>query len=274
MASVNYADVSKQLGFALGLAERAGTLALEYFQRGVEVSLKSDNSPVTVADKECEQLIRAEINKQFPDDLVFGEEEGLAEQAAINTSKPPRKWLVDPIDGTYNFARQIPIFSLLIALEEDNEIILGVIHNPALNHTYYAEKGSGTFLNGKRIFVSEISQLEESCFAFGGPSRIVEAGYWPQLTEIVRRTYRQRALGDYLNFGYVLEGKVEANLEVGLQPWDLAPMKILVEEAGGKFSDLEGGSSIYTGKCLATNLLLHDTLLQILTGKPANRQIS
>lgn len=267
MAAEYHATTSKQLGFTLELARKAGVLALEYFQRGVEVTLKADNSPVTIADKECEQLIRQEINRQFPGDLVFGEEEGLVEP--VSTSTSTRKWLVDPIDGTYNFARQIPIFSLLIALEEAGEIILGIVHNPALNHTYYAEKGSGTFLNGQRLHVSQISCLEESHFVFGGPSRILEAGYWPQLTEIVKRSYRQRSLGDYLNFGYVLEGKAEANLEVGLQPWDLAPMKILIEEAGGKFADLEGGHSIYTGKCLTTNSLLHETFLEILTGKAA-----
>lgn len=242
------------------VCQAAGKAVLAHFKRGVEVSMKPDNTPVTIADKECENLIRRLISQQFPDDAILGEEE--EEQAASGSSR--RKWIIDPIDGTYNFARGIPIFSLLLALEQEGEIVLGIVHNPATADTFYAERGSGAFRNGERLKVSNVSKLEDSQFVFGAPNRILACGLWEGFTRLIKNTYRQRGLGDYLNFAYVFEGKAEAAIETGLYPWDLAPMKILVEEAGGKFSDLEGNDSVYTGNCLVSNGKVHEAYLRML----------
>lgn len=233
---------------------------MEYFDQDIAVEEKSDGTPVTAADKQCERLIRQLIAEKFPEDLLLGEEEGGSDAPL----KEGRRWIIDPIDGTYNYARAVPIFSTLLALEKNGEIILGVVYNPALDEMFWAEKGLGAFKNGKQIKVSEISELKDSQFNFGAPNRIRKFGLWDGFTEIVERTARQRGFGDYIAFAHVFEGKAEAHLEVGLKAWDLAPMKIIVEEAGGQFSDLSGGKSVYTGSCLVTNGLVHSQFLGIL----------
>lgn len=255
---------SKELSFALSVARQAGDIALEHFKGGIEAVMKSDNTPVTAADRQCERLIREAISREFPDDDILGEEEG--ETRGAVAGQGARKWIIDPIDGTYNYARQVPVFSTLLALEQDNEIVLGVVHAPAMGETFWAQKGCGAFKNGQPIAVSTIGDIEKSQFDFGAPSRILEEGFWGGLQRIVAVTYRQRAFGDYLNFAQVFEGKAEAALEIGVKPWDLAPMKIIAEEAGGRYADLAGGASIYTGSCLVSNSILHKQFLDLLQG--------
>lgn len=252
---------SRELTVALDAAYKAGETALRHLRDGVVAEMKGDNTPVTAADKACERLIRETIASQFPADSFLGEEEG----EHSGTGKG-RKWVIDPIDGTYNYARNVPIFSTLIALEEDDEIVVGVVHNPALGDTYWAEKGGGCFKNGDPVKVSGLADLSESQFNFGAISRILEHGLWGGFTELIKSTYRQRGLGDYLDFALVFEGKAEVMLEVGLKPWDLAPMKLLAEESGGRFSNLDGDSSIYKHHCLVSNGLVHDRALEILCG--------
>ncbi len=168
-------------------------------------------------------------------------------------AKPERKWIIDPIDGTYNFARGIPIWSTLLALEVQSQVVLGLVSAPAMNEQFHAVKGGGAFKNNRPIHVSDVGELDQALFNFGGPNRIEARGLWPNLQEVVKATYRQRGFGDYLGFSLVFEGKAEAMLEVDVKPWDLAPMKIIVQEAGGCFIDLSGGESIYPGSCLVTN---------------------
>lgn len=240
---------AQELSFAQRVAQEAGRIAMRYFDTGIAVDTKDDGSPVTKADKEVERFIREKIAEEFADDGILGEEEG-------EVRRSERTWIVDPIDGTYNFARGIPIWSTLIALEVENEIVLGVVSAPAMQEFFYAVKGGGAYKNEKRIYVSDVDRLDKSMFNFGGPNRIIDRGLWPALTECVKLTERQRGFGDYLGFSLVFEGRSEAMLETGVKAWDLAPMKILVEEAGGAYLDLEGGSSVYTGNCLVTNKAL------------------
>lgn len=240
---------AQELSFAQRVAQEAGRIAMRYFDTGIAVDTKDDGSPVTKADKEVERFIREKLAEEFGGDGILGEEEG-------EVRRSERTWIVDPIDGTYNFARGIPIWSTLIALEVEEEIVLGVVSAPAMDEFFYAIKGGGAFKNDKRISVSNVDRLEKSMFNFGGPNRIIDRGLWPALTECVKLTERQRGFGDYLGFSLVFEGRSEAMLETGVKAWDLAPMKILVEEAGGVYLDLEGGSSVYTGNCLITNKAL------------------
>lgn len=251
---------SKELTLALDIARKAGEIALQYYERGTTGTMKQDNTPVTIADQECEKLIRETILQRYPDDAILGEEEG--ETAARGDSR--RRWIIDPIDGTYNFTRQVPIWSLLLALEVNDEIVMGVVHAPAMNETFWAQRGHGAWRNGERVHVSSIDEMQKAMFVFGAPDRIVKNGYLNGLERVIKATYRQRGFGDYLNFAHVFEGKAEAAFEVGLKPWDLAPMKIIVEEAGGRYSDLQGGTSIYSGSCLVSNGKLHDQILQLL----------
>lgn len=259
---------SPELVFALDICEQVGRVALDHFIRGIEATAKEDGSPVTAADKQCERMIREAISARYPDDMILGEEEGATPGAShVVAEKTRRKWIIDPIDGTYGYARGMQVFSTLLGLEDAGEIILGVVCAPAMNHIYWAEKGKGAFKNGQRIKVSEFNTLGESQLSFGGINRILAMGYWPGFTKLVETTCRQRGFGDYLGFGYVFEGKAEAHFEVGVKPWDLAPMKIIVEEAGGKYTDLEGGDSIYTGSCVISNGLIHDKWLKTFIGK-------
>src|SRR5262249_5035600 len=160
--------------------------------------------PVTCADKECEALIRQAIQDRFAEDGILGEEEGAADGV-----KSRRRWIIDPIDGTYGFARGIPIFATLLALEENGEIVLGIVHAPARAETFWAEKGRGAFKNGERIKVSSIDRIEDAHFCFGGINRIAASKYWSGFEKLIAKTARQRGFGDYLGFGLVFEGKAE-----------------------------------------------------------------
>jgi len=250
---------SNELFFAVELAKSAGSIAMAHLRQGISETIKEDGTPVTIADKECEQFIRKRIKEMYPADSILGEEEG-----ASGSRSGKRRWIIDPIDGTYNYSRRMPIFATLIALEQDGEVVLGVVHAPAMQETFWAEKSQGAYKNGLPIKVSTIDTVEQSQFNFGSPSRILLEGWWGGFTELVSKTVRQRGFGDYLNFSTVFEGKAEATIEIGVKIWDLAPMKILAEESGGKFSDLNGGSSITCGSCLVSNSAVHNTVLGIL----------
>ncbi len=257
--------LNKELDFIKSLLGTTGDIAMKYFNRGDSVSQvknKEDGTPVTRADKEIERTIREALAKEFPLDLVLGEEESKAEELEIKSTK--RRWIIDPIDGTFNYARGIPIFSTLIALEEGGDIILGIIHNPALDDIYWACRGEGAFKNGRKLAVSQVGELSKAMLNYGSPKRLLELGYWPKLTELIRQSARQGGFGDYLSFAFVLEGKAEASIEVGLKPWDLAPMKILVEEAGGVFFDLAGGESVFQGSCVIANKPIGKSLREFL----------
>lgn len=257
--------LSKELGFIKDLLGTTGDIAMKYFNQGDEISgvkNKEDGTPVTKADKEIERVIREALGREFPLDLILGEEESRAEELQVKSTK--RRWIIDPIDGTFNYARGIPIFSTLIALEENDDIILGVIHNPALDDIYWACRGEGAFKNGRKLSVSSVQELSKSLLNYGSPKRLLELGYWPKLTELIKQTARQGGFGDYLSFAFVLEGKAEASIEVGLKPWDLAPMKILVEESGGVFFDMDGGQSVFQGSCVIANKPIGKTLREFL----------
>ena len=251
------------LNFALNLCQEAGEILKYYFYNGVKVSYKTDNSPVTIADKECEAFICQKIFDKYPDDFILAEENYNSYTANLPASF--RRWIIDPLDGTYNFMRQIPIFSILLALEIDHRIDLGIIYNPVLNEIYYAKSDLGAYKNDEAIKVSSIDKLDCAMFNFGGVNRILEHNLGQNFNQLVKKTYRQRGFGDYFNFALVFEGKSELALEVGLQPWDLAPMSILAKESGGKFTALSGSDSVFEGNCLVSNNLLHNEALKILS---------
>lgn len=249
-------EFEDELTFLKDLIFEAGECALKYFSSGVDVIQKQDGSPVTVADKEIEALIRLEIEKRYPGDAILGEEQ--EEKLSKDSS---RRWIIDPIDGTMNFCRGIPTFSILAALEDCGEVRVGAVYNPVLKDLYYAASGMGAYKNDSQLFVSEVGSLDQALISFGGPKRFVEHGYWSKLEGLINKSYQHRGYGDYLGFAYVFEGLSEANIEVALKPWDLAPMKILVEESGGVFQDFDGGKSIYHGSCIVSNRVLAGDLL-------------
>jgi histidinol-phosphatase len=272
MQSTASTSASVELAFALEITEKVGQHQLRSYQPGIDFETKSDGSEVTKIDRESERLIREAIGKKFPNDDILGEEQGatrgVAGSAGDFNSSGKRRWLIDPIDGTANFVRGIPIFSTLLALEQNGEVILGVIHAPAMTETFWAEKGAGAYKNGNRIATSKVNILGKAQFHFGEPQNILSQGYQSGLNRIIEATYRHRCFGDYLNFAYVFEGKAEGALEIGVNAWDLAPMRILASEAGGRFSDLAGGQTIETGNCLVSNAALHADFLTLLGQTP------
>jgi len=238
-------------------ARAAGEVALKYYRSGFDVTIKPDLTPVTQADREAERVIVEILRRAFPDHGFLGEEFG--ERGARD-----RRFIIDPIDGTKNFVRRIPVWATLIALEEAGEVTVGVIHNPVTGELYTACRGGGAFINGERLRVSTIDELDQAQLIHAGLGLVRRAGYWDGFVRLVDATDRQRGFGDYVGYGLVAEGKAEIYFEVDLKPWDLAPCMLLVEEAGGRFSDLDGRRSIYTGTALATNGRLHETVLAML----------
>jgi histidinol-phosphatase len=250
--------VSRQaLDAAVEAARAAGAIALKYFRGGFEVTLKTDATPVTQADREAEQAIVEILGRTFPDYGVLGEEFGGHGSQEV-------RWIIDPIDGTKNFVRGIPVWATLIGLEEHGEVTVGVLHNPVTGELYTARRGAGAFLNGERIRVSTIAELGRATLIHAGLKLYREGGRWEPFVRLVDATERQRGFGDYSGYGIVAEGKAEIYVELDLKPWDLAPCKVLVEEAGGRFTDLEGRPTIYSGTALATNGRLHDAVLALL----------
>lgn len=250
--------MDRVLQVAVEAARAAGDVALKYFRRGVEVTLKADRSPVTQADREAEQVIVELLGRAFPTHGFLGEELG------ARGSKDVR-WIVDPIDGTRNFVRGIPIWAVLIALEERGEVTAGVILNPVSGELWTARKGQGGFLGGERLRVSEVSSLEKATLVHASLGPVRRGGHWDGFLRLVDATDRQRGFGDFMCYTVLAEGKAEIAVEApDLKPWDLAPVKLLVEEAGGRFTDFAGAPSIYSGTALASNGRLHDAALALV----------
>ncbi len=245
---------------AVKAAHAAGDIALRYFKTNLRVELKADRTPVTTADRECEACIIDVLQAHFPDYGFLGEEFG--EQPG-NTSA---RWIIDPIDGTKNYIRGIPFFATLIALEEDGEVTAGVMYAPALDDLLYAQKGQGAFANGKQVRVSEVVQLHDAMLIHGGLNDLKARPCWQSFLRLVDATARQRGFGDALGHSLVAKGLAEVALEPEIKPWDVAATKILITEAGGRFSDFAGTSSIYTGDAVISNGRLHGEVVQLLQG--------
>ncbi len=255
--------MDKRLETAIAAARAAGDVALRHFRTALTVERKEDASPVTVADRECEQRIVEVLTGAFPDYGILGEEFGVRAGTGA-------RWIVDPIDGTKSFIRGIPYFATLIGLEEDGEVTLGVIYAPALDDLLYAQKGQGAFDASGRLRVSTCATLAEAMIVFGGLSMLRRGGYWAACERLIDATARQRGYGDYFGHTFVARGQAEAMIEVDLKPWDVAALKVIVEEAGGRFTDVAGVSTIYSGTAIASNGRIHDQLLQILRDAPGS----
>jgi len=238
--------MSSDLELALRLADAADAISLSRFRTGLAIETKPDLTPVTEADLAVETELRRVLAAARRDDAVLGEEHGA-------TGDGPRRWILDPIDGTRNYARGIPVWATLVALDESGVVRLGVVSAPALGRRWWAERGEGAFADGKRIGVSSIGRVADAvlCFAF-------ENG----LPEIAGRAWHVRGLGDFWAHTLVAEGAVDGAIDaVGVREWDLAAVRVIVEEAGGRFSDFSGERRIDGGTAISSNGLLHEELL-------------
>jgi histidinol-phosphatase len=249
------------LAFALSLADLADPISAGRFRSAdLHVETKPDRSFVTEADREIERVLRARIEAERPDDGILGEEFGASGEAV-------RRWVVDPIDGTHNYLRGIPIFGTLIALEVDGEGVLGVVSAPALGHRWWALRGSGAFADGRPIGVSGVARLEDAHLSFDSVRGFEERGMGERFLALARRCWRTRGFGDFWQHMLVAEGAVDVSVEPDVAHWDLAASKVIVEEAGGRFTDLRGVARADGGSAVASNGLLHDEVLAALAGQ-------
>ncbi len=248
---------------ALTAARAAEVIVRKYYKSGLAAQLKADNSPVTQADVESEAAIRAVLSAEFPEHGFYGEELG---QESLDADYV---WLIDPIDGTKAFVRGYPVFSVQIALMHKGEIIVGVSNAPCWNmetgETCYAEQGQGAYLNGQRIQVSGIGALEEATLSTGNLASLTRSERWNKLGALIPRLHRVRGYGDFLHYHWLASGKLDAVLESDVSILDVAALSVIVREAGGDFTDLEGAPlSLKTTSVLATNGRLRAPLAHAL----------
>ena len=254
------AEWRTRYNLAVEAARRAGDLARTHYESTFEIELKPDSSPVTVADKGAEKLIRELVTAAFPSDGFLGEEFGNQEGAS------GFRWIIDPIDGTKSFIRHVPIWATLIGLEYKGEHIGGVVYVPVFGMTYRALRGDGAYLNDRRIRVSDVAKLADSSLCYSSVGWFTRAGKEDVFHTLYRQTKRQRGHGDFYGFVLVAEGAADVMVEHGVNPWDVAATKAIVEEAGGRFTDWNDTPTIHTPDVLATNGKLHADTLAILRG--------
>ncbi len=251
------------LDFATELAYDAGRLTLGYFGRspaGLGLEYKGDASPVTIADREAEALIRRRIAARFPDHAVLGEEFGEAEKGASH------RWLVDPIDGTKAFVRGVPLYGVLLGLEIDGRCEVGVAHFPALGELCAAASGLGCTLNGRPAHVSEKKTLAESTVGFTDISSFTAYNRAEAWTRIAAAAYDRRGWSDAYGHMLVATGRMEAMFDPIMNAWDCGPFPVLLREAGGYFGDWSGHETLYGDEGLSTTKALLPAVLEIIGG--------
>ena len=238
--------LDQALEIALQAAHSAGSLIARHFERGVEVEIKPDATPVTVADREAEDAIRAHLLGAFPDHAILGEERGRAGESEF-------LWLVDPLDGTKSFVRGTPFFSTQIALMHGGELVLGVSHAPLYGETMWARRGGGAFLHGKRVRVADTHALEDASLSFGNIKSLTRNARWDALGALVREVNRVRGYGDFCHYHLLARGGLDIVLESDVNILDIAALAVIVREAGGVITDLAGGVlTLDTTSVLAT----------------------
>jgi len=250
------------INVALHAAKKAGELTHKYYKTQPKIRYKADHTPVTKADVEAEKLIRDIISRNFPDHAIVGEE-----MDAVK-SKSKYKWVIDPIDGTRYFAHHLPYWGTLIALLENDKPIIGIANLPEMNILAVAEKGKGAFINDKKIRVSNVSKLEDASVANGSLVYVEEINKVNELINLYGAARGAKfGLGSVYAYIMVANGDMDINVDPKSNLWDIAAPKIILEEAGGKFTDLKGSDSLLSGAFVGTNGLLHDQVLNLLGEK-------
>ena len=256
-------ELDDWLAFALACCDAADALAMSHFRRDLVIEAKPDRTFVTQADQAIERAIRERILATYPDHGLVGEEYGTDDGAGRV------RWYIDPIDATHNFMRGVPLFGTLLGIERDGELVVGVMSAPALGSRWYARRGGGAWAVDalgpsagfpRRIAVSGVASLGDAQILHASADEIDAAGLAPGFPALLRDTWRDRGFGDFWGYALVAEGAAEAMIEVGPHSWDLAAPAVIVEEAGGRFTDLHGERSIHSGHALATNGLTHDAI--------------
>ena len=246
------------LEFAVKLAQGAGDITLHYFRKKPETTTKADGSYVTVADREAEKYLRRQIAERFPGDGFLGEEEG------ESRGQSGRRWVVDPIDGTFAFVHGVPFYGVLIALEIEREMCVGVVNIPALGEIVSAAKGVGCFLNGEMARVSTTSELKDALLLATDFSACARYGFGPAVELLQARAKTNRTWGDCYGYVLVATGRADVMLDPVMNLWDCAPLLPIMEEAGGTFTDWRGVATVAGGNSIATNGLLFEEVMSIV----------
>lgn len=249
----------KDLELALALADAADEISLQRFKSlDLVVETKPDRTPVTDADRSVERKIRDLVRQLAPSDYVIGEE-------FENSGSGSRAWIVDPIDGTANFLRGLPIWATLIALRNGSQLTTSVVSAPALGRRWWAQKGEGAFTRDvdgevRKIRVSSVSQLADAYVSYNSIQQWQRIGREKNIEALAEQVWRIRAFGDFLSYMYVAEGAIDAAAEPDLKIYDIAALVPIVEEAGGRFTDLSGELSEESSNVLASNGLIHEAV--------------
>lgn len=248
---------SQFLKVALEAAQKAEEVILRYYSDSINPELKADGTPVTIADTTAEKVIIETIQRRFPEHGFLGEESGTSH------SQSGYQWIIDPIDGTKNYIRNIPLFATQIALMKNDELILGVSNSPVLKEVLYAERGEGAFLNDQQIHVSSVSEISEAMVCHGGLRWFSEKGILSNLCDLIDHSYRSRGFGDFYMYHLLASGRADIVIESDIKIWDIAALTVILEEAGGRATDLQGkpvGKD--TISMVATNNVLHDSVFK------------
>ena len=251
--------LSELRDFAVATAYAAGRLTLGYFRAGVRAEFKTDDTPVTVADREAEALIRRCIEKRFPDHAILGEEYG-----SVGRGDAECRWIIDPIDGTKSFIRGIPLYGVLIGLEIAGRIEVGVAYFPALDELVAAATGLGCTCNGRAVQVIETAQLSRSMVAFTDAASFAQSGRAAEWQRIQQSTYYRLGCPDAYGHALVATGRAELMLDPVMNTWDCGPFPVILREAGGYFGDWAGNETVYGGEALSTTSALLPQVLQAL----------
>ncbi len=254
---------SKDLVLALHIADAVDQFTMDgYGTLGLTVDTKDDDSPVTEIDRGAEQLIRDVLDQRRPKDAILGEEFG-------TKGGGPRQWVIDPVDGTKNFIRGIPVWGTLIALLDEGKPVMGVVSAPALGLRWFASKGDGAWKgpdirSAKRMHVSQVNQIKEATISYASLEGWESSGKLDPFMDLMRDCWRTRAFGDFWSYMLVAEGAVEIATEPELELYDMAALVTIVEEAGGRFTSLTGDPGPFGGNALVTNGLLHSDVIKRL----------
>jgi histidinol phosphatase-like enzyme (inositol monophosphatase family) len=251
-------ELKELLEFAVDLAHGAGEITLQYFRRKPETSKKSDGSYVTIADREAESCLRRRIAERFPDDGILGEEEGESQGTS------GRRWILDPIDGTFAFVHGVPLYGVLIAVEIEGELSVGVVNIPALGEIVSAAKGVGCFLNGEPARVSTTAELKDALLLSTSFSECARYGFGRAAELLQQRAKVSRTWGDCYGYVLVATGRADVMLDPVMNLWDCAPLLPIMEEAGGTFTDWRGVRTADGGNAIATNGLLFDEVMGVV----------
>lgn len=249
------------LSFLQTIVQQSDEIALKYFHADeLDVEIKPDRTPVSQGDQDIEDFIRSLVAEQHPELSILGEEYG-----ETKTDSNVRL-IIDPIDGTKNFIAGIPFFATLLAIEENGEVIAGLVSAPATSDQWWAAKGEGAFHNGERIHVSQVSKIADSMACYGSLFGQEASQHAEPVLELLQQTFRQRGFGDYLQHMMVAMGKAEFCMDFNIKPWDIAPLMIILQEAGGVCTDSSGNATIDGGNAICSNGQFHDHIIGTLAG--------